>query len=201
VEQTTLFSADFLRPTGPILSVLREQALICEGCKLRAGCGQVVFGEGQEKNPIVAFVGEAPGADEDAQGRPFVGRAGKLLDSMIAAMGLSRDQVYICNSVGCRPPENRKPEPDELAACRKFLIGQLRAVRPACIVTLGATATQSLLETKTGVTALMGRWYEWESIPLRPTFHPAYLLRDPTKKKEAWVDLKAVMTRVGLQAG
>lgn len=158
----------------------------------------MVFGVGNAVRPKVLFVGEGPGADEDVQGEPFIGKAGKLLDGMLGAMGLSRDQVYICNVVGCRPPENRKPKDDEIEACREFLNGQIRAVRPAAIVVLGATAVQALLKTKKGIGSMREKWHDWEGIPLRATYHPAYLLRDRSKKREAWMDLQAVMAKVGI---
>lgn len=196
-KQMELFRSDQIPPSGPSLPVLRARLAVCRTCGLRAGCRQPVFGEGNEYSPLIAFVGEAPGADEDVTGRPFVGRAGKLLDRMIEAMGMDRGQVYICNTVCCRPPENRKPEPAETEACREFLVGQLRAVRPTIVVTLGATATQVLLKSRKGIGELMGRWHEWEGLPLRPTFHPAYLLRDASKKREVWADLQAVLLKLG----
>lgn len=158
----------------------------------------MVFGEGNVDRPVIAFVGEGPGANEDQSGKPFVGRSGKLLDKMLLAMGLERDKIYICNVVGCRPPENRKPEQGEMDACREFLVGQLRAVRPLTIITMGATASQALLSSSKSVGNLRESWHEWESIPVRVTFHPAYLLRNPEAKGAAWSDLKAVMARLGL---
>ena len=138
------------------------------------------------------FVGEAPGEDEDLKGEPFVGKAGQLLTKMIEAMGLRRQDVYICNTVKCRPPNNRNPEPEELAACEPFLKGQLASVKPEVIVTLGKFAAQALLREQTPISRLRGQWREYEGIPVMPTFHPAYLLRDPSKKKETWEDLKKV---------
>jgi len=141
------------------------------------------------------FVGEAPGADEDATGRPFVGRAGKLLDKMIEAIGMKREQVYIANVVKSRPPENREPERDEAAACSPFLFRQIAVIRPRLIVTLGNPATRELLETRAGISRLRGNFQDYariDGIKVLPTFHPAYLLRSPDKKKEAWEDLKKV---------
>src|SRR5205814_1841818 len=143
-------------------------------------------------------VGEAPGEDEDLQGFPFVGKAGQLLTKMIEAMGLRREDVYICNTVKCRPPNNRNPEPDELAACEPFLKGQLGAVKPEAIVTLGKFAAQSLLRDSTPITRLRGRWREYQGIPVMPTFHPAYLLRSPAEKGKVWEDLKQVMKKLQL---
>jgi len=147
------------------------------------------------------FVGEAPGADEDAQGEPFVGKAGQLLTKMIEAMGYTRADVYICNVLKCRPPGNRNPEPDEVATCEPFLKRQLAAIRPRMIVALGKFAAQCLLRDDTPITRLRGGFRSYEGIPLMPTLHPAYLLRDPSKKKLAWEDLKAVnaaLARVGI---
>src|SRR5678816_4402458 len=143
----------------------------------------------------LVFVGEGPGAEEDNQGIPFVGAAGQLLTKMIAAMGYTRDEVYICNVVKCRPPGNRNPEPDEIAACQPFLEAQLSAIRPSVIVTLGKFAAQTLLRTDTPITRLRGQWREDVGVPLMPTFHPAYLLRTPAEKKAAWTDLQEVMAR------
>jgi DNA polymerase len=152
---------------------------------------------------MLAFVGEGPGADEDRQGIPFVGKAGQLLTRMIEAMGLMRDDVYICNVVKCRPPSNRDPEPDEVAACEPFLQAQLSIVQPRVIVALGRHAAQTLLRSKTPITRLRGSWREYRGIPLMPTYHPSYLLReeaDPSKqrKREAWSDLQEVMKVFGL---
>jgi len=164
----------------------------CQRCKLCVGRKNLVFGVGNPAAHLV-FVGEGPGADEDEQGEPFVGKAGQLLNKMIEAMGYRREDVYICNVVKCRPPGNRNPEPDEIAACEPFLKKQLAAIRPRMIVTLGKFAAQCLLRDDTPISRLRGQFRSYEGVPLMPTFHPAYLLRDPTKKKEAWEDLKAVM--------
>ena len=146
----------------------------------------------------MVFVGEAPGADEDAQGLPFVGRAGKLLTKMIEAMKLSRDQVYICNVIKCRPPDNRNPEADEVASCEPFLKRQLSIIKPKVIVALGRYACQSLLKVDSSLSAYRGQWRRYEGIALMPTYHPAYLLRSPSKKKEAWEDLQKVMKKLGI---
>jgi DNA polymerase len=145
------------------------------------------------------FVGEGPGEDEDLKGEPFVGKAGQLLTKMIEAMGLRREDVYICNTVKCRPPNNRNPEPDELAACEPFLKGQLASVRPDAIVTLGKFAAQALLREQTPISRLRGQWREYEGIPVMPTFHPAYLLRSPQEKVKVWEDLQSVMKKLGLE--
>lgn len=174
--------------------------MICQRCPLHSDRKQVVFGEGNIDSPDIAFVGEGPGANEDEEGRPFIGRAGQLLDGMIKAMGYERSQVYICNVVNCRPPGNRKPEKVEVDACSMFLTGQLRIVKPKLIVALGATAVQSLTNSKKGIKDLRERWLEWkdkktgEVVPMRATYHPAYLLRSPNKKAESWKDLQMVMT-------
>jgi DNA polymerase len=144
------------------------------------------------------FIGEGPGADEDAQGEPFVGRAGKKLDEMIVAIGLSREQVYIANIVKCRPPQNREPERGEVETCSPFLIDQIEAIRPRVIVTLGAPATRTLLNTRVGITRLRGSWQSFRGIPVMPTFHPAYLLRayTPENRRKVWEDLKAARARM-----
>jgi DNA polymerase len=148
-----------------------------------------VFGVGNPTAWLV-FVGEAPGADEDEQGEPFVGRAGQLLTRIIEAMKLTREQVYICNIIKCRPPGNRNPEPDEIASCEPFLIAQLRAIQPKLICALGNFAAQVLLRTKEPISKLRGRFYSYQGIPLLPTYHPAYLLRNPHEKKTVWEDMK-----------
>lgn len=176
------------------LEALRDEiGPLCTRCKL-AGLGrrQVVFGVGNPSADLM-FVGEAPGADEDAQGEPFVGRAGQLLTKMIEAMGQSRETVYIANVIKCRPPGNRNPEPDEVAACEPFLFRQIDIVQPKVIVALGKFAAQTLLRTDTPITRLRGQVHELRGVHLVPTFHPAYLLRSPDKKRDAWDDLKKVM--------
>ena len=178
----------------PRLDEVRRTLGDCKRCKLCSGRKNLVFGVGNPAARLV-FVGEGPGAEEDNQGIPFVGAAGQLLTRMIAAMGYTRDEVYICNVVKCRPPGNRNPEPDEIESCQPFLEAQLDAIRPSVIVTLGKFAAQTLLRTDTPITRLRGQWREYVSIPLMPTFHPAYLLRNPAEKKAAWTDLQAVMAR------
>ena len=155
-----------------------------------------MFGSGNPRAELV-FVGEAPGQDEDLQGVPFVGKAGQLLTKMIEAMKFSRDDVYICNVVKCRPPNNRNPELAEIASCEPFLKAQLKTLQPKVIVALGKFAAQTLLRDATPITRLRGQWREYEGIPLMPTFHPAYLLRSPNEKKSAWLDLQEVMKRFG----
>ena len=185
------------RPTPPALlgktlDEIRQELGDCRRCKLCTGRKQIVFGSGSPRAQLM-FVGEGPGADEDVQGVPFVGKAGQLLTKMIEAMGYRRDEVYICNVVKCRPPDNRNPEPDEIAACEPFLRAQIRALQPKVIVALGKFAAQTLLKDATPITRLRGQWREYEGVRLMPTFHPAYLLRAPTEKRAAWEDLQQVM--------
>ena len=170
----------------------------CTRCKLHRGRTKLVFGDGNPKADLV-FVGEGPGRDEDAQGLPFVGRAGKLLTQMIEAMGLQRQDVYICNVVKCRPPENRTPERDEVETCSPFLLRQLDAISPKVIVCLGSVAAQTLLETNRGISHFRGQWLEFRGTKLMATYHPAYLLRNPSAKGEVWKDLQKVMAALGLQ--
>ena len=179
----------------PVLEAVRTELGECTRCKLHKTRTNIVFGVGSPEARLM-FVGEAPGEDEDLQGYPFVGKAGQLLTKMIEAMGLGREDVYICNTVKCRPPNNRNPEPDELLACEPFLKGQLGAVKPEVIVTLGKFAAQALLREQTPITRLRGQWREYEGIPVMPTFHPAYLLRSPAEKGKVWEDLKQVMKRL-----
>ncbi len=178
-------------PTDPSLEAIRADIGDCTRCKLHEQRTKIVFGEGNPHAQLV-FVGEGPGADEDTTGRPFVGRAGQLLDKIIAAIGLKREDVYIANVVKCRPPGNRTPERDEVATCEPFLFRQLSVIRPHVIVALGSPAFQCLLKTKDTITRARGEWRDWNGIKLMPTFHPAYLLRSPDKKREAWEDLKKV---------
>jgi DNA polymerase len=182
------------------LEVVREELGECTRCKLHTGRKHIVFGVG-DPHARVMFIGEGPGYEEDQQGVPFVGKAGQLLDKMILAMGLDRPEVYIANVVKCRPPGNRNPEPDEVAACEPFLRGQIDAVAPRIIVTLGKFAAQTLLKTNAPISALRGKWHKYQSIPLMPTFHPAFLLRSPDRQRDAWNDLQQVMAemkRLGL---
>lgn len=176
---------------------IREDLGECTRCKLHRGRHKIVFGDGSAKAELV-FVGEGPGADEDMQGLPFVGRAGKLLTQMIEAMGLQRKDVYICNVVKCRPPENRAPEPDEVATCSPYLVRQIDFIHPKVIVCLGAVAAKTLLQTTRGISQFRGQWMEWRGHKLMATYHPAYLLRNPAAKSEVWADLQKVMAELGL---
>lgn len=179
------------------LSILVEEARACTRCGLHGQRKQAVFSRGTGKVGLM-FVGEGPGADEDEQGFPFVGKAGQLLDRMIEAMGFARDEVYVCNVVKCRPPKNRKPEPDEMAACRPFLVEQIELVDPKVIVALGATALEGLLGVSGGITRLRGTWRLYQGkVPVMPTFHPAYLLRTPEAKRLVWQDLQEVLRQMG----
>jgi DNA polymerase len=198
LPQTTIEGAlPSLAPEGDTLVTIREDLGECTRCRLHEGRNKIVFGAGDSEAKIV-FVGEGPGADEDAQGIPFVGRAGQLLTQMIenTAKGegipLLRKDVYICNVVKCRPPENRTPQPDEMEICGQFLFRQLMAIKPKAIVALGGTAAKALLAQKEGVTRLRGRWHRWHGIPVMVTFHPSFLLRPYNKnaKRESWEDLK-----------
>ncbi len=177
---------------------IREDLGECTRCKLHKHRHSIVFGDGNPKAQLV-FVGEGPGADEDAQGLPFVGRAGKLLTQMIEAMGLQRKDVYICNVVKCRPPENRTPEEDEVSTCSPYLLRQLDAIAPRVIVCLGAVAAKTLLKTNRGISHFRGQWLDFRSSKLMATYHPAYLLRNPNAKPEVWKDLQKVMAVLGLQ--
>ncbi|HEY3136826.1 MAG TPA: uracil-DNA glycosylase [Blastocatellia bacterium] len=173
------------------LNDIREDIGDCRRCKLCEHRRTIVFGEGNPHARLV-FVGEGPGAEEDATGRPFVGRAGQLLDKIIEAIGLKREEVYIANIVKCRPPGNRAPERDEVETCEPFLFRQLACIRPQVIVALGSPAFQCLLRTREPITRARGVWREWNGIKIMPTFHPAFLLRSPDKKREVWEDMKKV---------
>jgi uracil-DNA glycosylase family 4 len=182
------------------LVAIHEEIGDCTRCPLAyAGRRTIVFGEG-DPNARLMFVGEGPGADEDASGRPFVGKAGQLLNNMIQAMGLKREQVYIANIVKCRPPANRTPEPIEANTCDQFLLQQIDVVQPQVIVALGSTAAMYLLGVKQSLSALRGRWHSCRGAKLAVTYHPAFLLRDPRMKGEAWKDLQRVMVEMGLKA-
>ena len=181
---------------SPALIAIRDDLGDCRRCKLAAGRNTLVFGVGSPTAELM-FVGEGPGADEDAQGEPFVGRAGQLLTKMIEAMGYRREEVYIANVVKCRPPGNRNPEPDEIEACEPFLRRQIEAVGPRVIVALGKFAAQTLLRSAIPITKLRGTWSTYGGVKLMPTFHPAYLLRIPDEKKMAWADLQLVMAELG----
>jgi DNA polymerase len=181
------------------LRVIQEDIGDCTRCALHTGRHTIVFGDGSA-NTRLFFVGEGPGADEDAQGLPFVGRAGQLLNNMITAMGLTREVVYIANVVKCRPPSNRTPEPDEANTCSPFLFRQIDVVRPEVIVALGATAATYLLRQRQPLAGLRGRVHAFRGSKLIVTYHPAFLLRDPRQKKEAWADLQIAMRELGLKA-
>jgi uracil-DNA glycosylase family 4 len=180
------------------LEDLKQYIGDCKRCKLCQGRMKLVFGEGSPEAKLV-FVGEGPGRDEDLAGRPFVGEAGRLLTRIVAAMGLTREEVYICNVVKCRPPKNRDPEEDEVEACLPFLKEQLNLVRPQVICTLGRVAGQTLLGKEFKITRGRGSWYTFMETPLMPTFHPAYLLRNPSAKRQVWEDIQKVMKRLGLE--
>jgi len=196
-----------LPPLAPVDDTLEKIRLDigedCRRCRLCEQRSRIVFGVGNERAKLV-FVGEGPGADEDAQGIPFIGRAGQLLTQMIdntaskEGIPIRRADIYICNVVKCRPPENRTPQPDEMEICGQFLFRQLMAIRPAAICALGSTAAKALLATKEGVTRLRGRWHKWHDIPVMVTYHPSYLLRpyNQEAKREAWEDLKLVLHSV-----
>ena len=185
-----------------------EQVSVCQKCGLGQTRTKTVFGQGHPDARLV-FVGEAPGYEEDQQGVAFVGRAGQLLSKMIVAMGLTRDEVFICNVLKCRPPNNRDPAADEIVACSPYLMRQLEIIQPEVIIALGAPAARTLLQVNVGIGRLRGRFHDFhlhgplagEPIPLMPTYHPAYLLRDPRQKGKAWADLQKVMEKMGLETG
>jgi len=182
------------------LRLIREDIGDCTRCRLhQQGRKQIVFGVGNP-NADLMFIGEAPGADEDIQGEPFVGRAGQLLNNMIKAMGIRREDVYIANIIKCRPPGNRTPERNECETCSPFLMRQIEAIQPKAIVALGAVAAKTLLAVNASMSELRGRWYDFRGTKLAVTYHPAFLLRDPRQKKEAWKDLQMVMKELGLEA-
>ena len=181
------------------LRQIREDIGDCTRCVLhKQGRKQIVFGVGNPRAELM-FIGEAPGADEDEKGEPFVGRAGQLLTNMIKAMGLSREEVYIANIIKCRPPGNRTPERDECETCSPFLMRQIETVAPKAIVALGAVAAKTLLAINAPMSELRGRWYDFRGTKLAVTYHPAFLLRDPRQKKETWKDLQMVMKELGLE--
>ncbi len=168
----------------------------CKKCVLHKARTNTVPGQGNGKRPEIMFIGEAPGADEDEQGLAFVGRSGQLLAKMIEAMGYTREEVFIANIAKCRPPDNRAPTPEEMATCIPYLKQQISLIQPKVIVALGATAVMGLIN-QTGISKLRGNWFEYEGIPLMPTFHPAFMLRNPPCKKEVWTDLQAVLKHLG----
>lgn len=178
------------------LEALRAEMGDCQHCKLCKTRKQIVFGVG---NPVadICFVGEGPGADEDLQGEPFVGKAGQLLTQMIKAMGYQREEVYICNVVKCRPPNNRDPEEEEVLACQSYVLRQIEVIRPRVLVALGKHAAWMLCGEKVPITRMRGTWKQHRGIPLMPTFHPSYLLRNPDEKRPVWEDLKAVLRHLG----
>ena len=179
------------------LEEVRAELGDCTRCKLhQLGRKQIVFGVGNPQAELM-FIGEGPGAQEDIQGIPFVGDAGQLLTKIIQSMGFSRDDVYIANIVKCRPPQNRDPEPDEVASCEPFLKKQIASINPRMIVTLGKYASQTILHTSTAITRLRGQWGSYQGIPVMPTYHPAYLLRNPEEKRPVWSDMKAVVAALG----
>jgi DNA polymerase len=183
------------------LAQIRADLGECTRCKLHSTRRSIVFGVGAEDAPLM-FVGEAPGEQEDKRGEPFVGPAGELLDKMIEAMGWSRQSVYVANTTKCRPPQNRNPQPDELEQCMPFLQAQIAAIGPRIIVALGRPAANQLLGTDAPISTLRGRFHDRHGVRVMPTFHPAYLLREPEKKRDAWTDLKLVMAeleRLGIQ--
>lgn len=195
---STGFSLFEERIENDSLERIRSDIGDCTRCKLHKARTNIVFGVGNAKAELV-FVGEGPGHDEDVQGEPFVGRAGKLLTQMIEAMGLQRPDVYICNVVKCRPPENRLPERDEIETCSPFLMRQLAVVQPKVICCLGACSAQTLLETNQGISRFRGEWFDYRGAKLIATYHPAYLLRNPAAKSEVWKDLQKIMAFLGLK--
>jgi DNA polymerase len=178
------------------LQQIADKVAVCTLCPLHETRNKTVPGQGNT-NPDIAFIGEGPGADEDRQGVAFVGRAGQLLTKIIQAMGYTRDEVWIGNIVKCRPPENRNPLPEEMQACMPYLKQQLALLKPKVIVCLGSTAVKGLLEVQTGITKLRGTWMQFEGIDVMPTFHPAYLLRNPKAKRDVWEDMKDVLDKLG----
>ena len=177
------------------LDIIRTDLGDCRRCDLAASRTELVYGVGNP-NARLILVGEAPGREEDAKGEPFVGEAGRLLDKILLAMGLQREEVYICNVLKCRPPNNRDPQPEEVATCEAFLIRQVAAIRPQVIVGLGRFAVHCLLKTKAPISRLRGEWQNYQGIPMMPTYHPAYLLRNPDGKRDVWEDMKEVLRRL-----
>lgn len=174
-----------------LLQELKEFCLSCEKCSLRKGCTQVVFGEGNQEADLM-LIGEGPGAKEDELGKPFVGAAGELLTNILAAVNLTREDVYIANILKCRPPNNRPPKKEEAAACLPYLEAQVAVIKPKLIVCLGATAVKYFLGIEDGISSIRGKWLEKKGLLVIPTFHPAALLRDPAKKKPVWEDFKKI---------
>jgi len=176
---------------SPTLEEIRKELGDCKRCKLHRTRRTIVFGEGNEKARLM-FIGEGPGYDEDVQGRPFVGKAGQLLTKIIQAIHLEREEVYIANIIKCRPPQNRNPEPDEIESCFPFLMKQIQAIQPRIICALGTFAAQTLLQTDAKITSLRGKTFDLTGIRVLPTYHPAFLLRNPDKKREVWEDMKQI---------
>lgn len=190
-QAPSLFS-EFEASPSLTLEGIRDEIGECRRCKLCSTRKNIVFGTGNPKASLL-FVGEAPGEDEDLQGKPFVGRAGQLLTKMINAMGFDREEVFIANIIKCRPPGNRNPQPDEIAACQPFLFKQIQAIRPKIICALGTFSAQTLLSSQKRISDLRGRFHDLHGIKVLPTFHPAYLLRNPNEKKRVWEDLQKIM--------
>jgi len=181
----------------PLLTLeeIRKGLGDCKRCKLHLTRRTIVFGEGNQKAKLM-LIGEGPGYDEDVQGRPFVGRAGQLLTKILQSIHLQREEVYITNIIKCRPPQNRNPESDEIESCYPFLLQQIHSIQPQMICTLGTFAAQTLLRTDAKITSLRGKWYDLEGIKVLPTYHPAFLLRNPERKKEVWEDMKQIVRRM-----
>lgn len=199
-EPSPTCAGEIPRAPGDVatLGELAAIAAVCTRCRLSASRTQVVYGVGNPDADLM-FIGEAPGRDEDLQGEPFVGRAGQLLTDIIRAMKLSREDVYIANVIKCRPPQNRNPEQDELDACHPFIRKQIELIKPKVIVTLGRIALQSLTARGYSISSSRGQWLDYNGIKVMPTYHPAYLLRNPAAKKEVWADMKRVMAELGIQ--
>jgi uracil-DNA glycosylase family 4 len=178
------------------LAEVRKELGDCKRCKLHRGRKTIVFGEGNEKATLM-LIGEGPGYDEDVQGRPFVGKAGQLLTKILQSINLPREEVYIANIIKCRPPQNRNPEPDEIQSCHPFLMKQIEAIQPKIICALGTFSAQTLLKTDTKITALRGKFFDLEGIKVIPTYHPAFLLRNPERKREVWEDMKKIVELIG----
>lgn len=189
-----------ISPQRPTLAEIREELGDCQRCKLARSRTHIVFGEGNPQARLM-FVGEGPGREEDLQGRPFVGQAGQILNSLLAKLGLRREEVYIANIVKCRPPGNRDPEPDEIAACLPFLLKQIDSIQPRVIVTLGRPATQALLKTEERISKIRGIWQKYNKIRVMPTFHPSYLSRFPRERIKTWEDMQQVMEYLAAQEG
>jgi DNA polymerase len=178
------------------LAEVRKELGDCKRCKLHRGRKTIVFGEGNEKATLM-LIGEGPGYDEDVQGRPFVGKAGQLLTKILQSINLPREEVYIANIIKCRPPQNRNPEPDEIQSCTPFLMKQIGVIQPKIICALGTFSAQTLLKTDTKITALRGKFFDLEGIKVMPTYHPAFLLRNPERKREVWGDMKKIVELIG----